>query len=242
VETSVKRRFGVGYGIKRADEVKQGGTAGVSSRPWMGWEIFYAHFEVEGGIPVFKEVFGRDEKRMLIMMSTLFILGIATGCFFTAKFPDVTSRFLNKLYQSMYHLAQLSGWRLVIGIFLNNLRVSLILLAVGALLPFIPGLVLFFNGWVIGVVFQSILATKTVGLYTLLKLSFPHGILELPAVIFAAMAGTLLGLRNWRYWLKGTQSVSCKAMLTYAGIWLAIVIVLLVPAAIIEVFITPEFV
>ena len=189
-----------------------------------------------------KQVFGREEHRTLILMVTLFALGIATGCFFSVQFPDTTNGFIKEIFRKMQHILQLSGWRLAIGIFLNNLRVSLILLVIGALLPFVPGLIIFFNGLMIGIISQNFLSTQTIGLYSLLMSLLPHGVLEIPAVVLAAMAGTLLGKRNWHCWLKGTQSMGCKAMLHYAGMWLLIITVLLAPAAIIEVFITPELI
>ncbi|OGO40463.1 MAG: hypothetical protein A2147_09185 [Chloroflexi bacterium RBG_16_57_8] len=109
-----------------------------------------------------------------------------------------------------------------------------------AMSPFllaIPLFALVFNGWVIGAVAGSVIAEESVGY--LLKGLLPHGILELPAFFMGQAAalnfGTAAMLAVFRPETRAQLMTALRLNLRY----LLIALVLLVPAALIETFVTP---
>lgn len=125
-----------------------------------------------------------------------------------------------------------------LGIFLNNLQASLLMVLGGITLGLLTAFALFTNGVLIG--FVATPAVAETGLFGTLLLLVPHGIFELPAVFIAAAIGfrvaVLLGnrLRGHRDQLRPTPTEQHQL-----GVLAGVAIALLVVAAVVEVYVTP---
>ncbi|GGE20681.1 hypothetical protein GCM10011571_23320 [Marinithermofilum abyssi] len=127
-------------------------------------------------------------------------------------------------------------------IFLNNLRASAVMIGLGIFLGIFPALALISNGLMLGVVLGQ--ASRETGLHPLVVFAtsiLPHGILELPAVIFAAAYGIRLGITFARWslsWISPERLLQSKEdwQSLFARIPYAVggIVVMLVLAALIE--------
>lgn len=189
-----------------------------------------------------RPVFRRKEGIALGISIILFIVGIIVGSYLVKAYPQLIKEIIQEAFKNFQRLLNLSGWRLALGIYLNNLRVAILLFLVGAIIPILPSVIIFINGLFIGIVAEEYLAATSATMTSFLLALAPHGIFELPAIFLAAAIGSILGWDNWRAWLTGTPHPGWKTTLRYAWVWFLIVGLLLIPAAIIEVFLTPAFI
>jgi len=119
-------------------------------------------------------------------------------------------------------------------IFANNSFVSLLSMFSSLLPPFFlsPPLLLSVNGYVVGVVVHSTHSP----LLAILSI-LPHGILEVPMVIFAVSMGTKIGVEVVKY-IVGKKSEVRKNIIRSARTFVFLLLPLLLFAAFIEVFIS----
>ena len=122
-------------------------------------------------------------------------------------------------------------------IFIKNISAMLISFVLSPLLGLVPVLTLAVNGWLIGFISVVVVQEESVG-YILAGL-LPHGIFELPALIIAQAAalsfGTMVILALFKRERRGLLLPNLKRSLRY----LIIACALLLPAAIIETYVTP---
>lgn len=123
-------------------------------------------------------------------------------------------------------------------IFLNNLRACLLLFIGGASFGVLTIVILSINGALIGAIIELTLPEK--GAFWVAAALIPHGIFEIPAILFASSLGILLGEELWRE-LHGSGNAAATAR-RLGMQFVRLVIPLLLIAAIIEAFITPEIV
>ena len=122
-------------------------------------------------------------------------------------------------------------------IFLKNVSVLLISFALSPIFCLLPILTLTVNGWLLAFVSVIVSQEKSIG-FVLAGL-LPHGIFELPALILGEAAALSFGaVVILALFKKGRRSLllpSLKRNLRY----LIVALALLLPAAIIETYITP---
>ena len=122
-------------------------------------------------------------------------------------------------------------------IFLKNVSVLLISFVLSPILCLIPILALTVNGWLIAFISVAVVREESLGF--LLAGLLPHGIFELPALILGQAAalsfGAMVVLTLFKKERRNLLLPSLKQNLKYFGVALA----LLLPAAIIETYITP---
>lgn len=183
----------------------------------------------------------RDLKFASSFLGIAFILGIIIG-FNTSKADTEGAKALfSMIKQLLKPLLLLKGWRLVLGIYLNNLRVCSLLFLISIISPFsLAFLGLFANGFIVGLVLW-ISNGKTHNMLQLLISLLPHGVLELPAVILAASTGSIIGLELVRFFIGKIGWIDQRKLDIPKNIWFwaVAIIFLLIPAAIIEVFVSP---
>jgi len=127
----------------------------------------------------------------------------------------------------------------IIFLFLKNSLTALIAFALGPLLLITPILVLFLNGFVLGMVGNAV--ASQVSFAAALASLLPHGIFELPALVFASAAGLRLGLaaiRKVRAAISHTQFSIAPDLAKSFKLFMAAIILLLV-AAVVETYVTP---
>ncbi len=187
--------------------------------------------------------------RYILIAAVLFIAGIATGL----TLPDDGISYIEESLQSLDDLAESStgypDWQMGVVLFGNNTRMAIGVSMLFASIPLLGSVYamgsMLLNGALIGVV-ATILDKPPSYLFAGLA---PHGIFELPAIIIAAG----VGLRSNIVLVKGilaaardTESRSIDILKEHAreviGAWsvMYLVLVLLVIAALIEAYITPE--
>ena len=173
--------------------------------------------------------------RTLIIISTcLFCAGLASGFFFT---PDKLG--LSEEISSLERLAQtLTPFHIstVIFIYLKNLLALVISLLLGPFLCLAPIFTLLLNGWVISFVSLPLIRSGSVALLVVGIL--PHGIFEIPALILGEAIALGFGLAILSLVAKRKWNM-LGAVFRQNLRYFIIVIVLLIPAAFIETFITP---
>ncbi len=134
-------------------------------------------------------------------------------------------------------LAPLPQASIFIFIFIKNVSAVLISFILSPVFCLVPVLALTINGWLIGLVSTSIIQEKSLG-YLLAGL-LPHGIFELPAFIMgeavALSFGVAVTLALFRKERRKLLLPNLRKNLKY----LLIALALLLPAAIIETYVTP---
>lgn len=177
-------------------------------------------------------------KRWIFVAVCLFGIGMAIGLARPVAIADLLAEDLEALRElaAMLGPFQVST---AIFIFLKNVSVLLLSFIFSPILCLLPILALILNGGLLSFVSVAVVQQESVGL--LLAALLPHGIIELPALIigeaaalsFGALAITALVSKERRNRLLP----GLKQNLRY----LAIACILLLPAAIIETYITPLF-
>jgi len=175
-------------------------------------------------------------KTYLAASAVLFGLGILLGIYSPPGSGFMTQE-KSTLEEMVNLLAGLPPLLLAIAILLKNIIALAFSFAFSPLLGILPVLTLVINGWLVGVV--AVEATKQYSLGYFLAGVLPHGVIEIPALLIgeaAAMAfGVSLFFGIFRKNEPGYLAASFKKNLRY----LLIAMALMVPAALIETFVTP---
>ncbi len=177
-------------------------------------------------------------KRWIFIAILLFGLGGALGVVTPADVASLVT-------DDFAALKELSGILVpfslstAIFIFLNNVSVLLLSFALSPIIWLVPVLALTANGWLIAFVSVAVIEQESLGF--LLVGLLPHGIFELPAFIMGQAAalsfGTMAILSLFQKRRRGQLVPSLKRNLNY----LVVACALLLPAAIIETYVTPLF-
>ena len=171
------------------------------------------------------------------------ILLFAIGLIFGLATPDSTTSTIPEDIVALEEfgdmLASLPSILIAILIFVKNASVLLFSFALSPIFCLMPIMALTVNGWVIAVV--STIAVEKESLGFVLTALLPHGIVEIPALMLGEAAalsfGTIVTLSLFNKEKRGLVLPKFRQNLKY----LIIAIGLLLPAAIIETYITPLF-
>jgi stage II sporulation protein M len=181
-------------------------------------------------------------KWWILVAIGLFGAGIAFGL---ADPFNIAGTFYDEL-KGLLGLGQVEGlsgllspfsFTMFIFIFIKNVIVLLFSFAFSPIFCLMPVLALTFNGWLVAVVSSMTMREKSLG-FVLAGL-LPHGIIELPAFLIGEAAalsfGAMVILALFKKEKRNQLLPNLKQNLKYLGLALA----LLLPAAIIETYITP---
>ncbi|MBT6182922.1 stage II sporulation protein M [archaeon] len=123
-----------------------------------------------------------------------FLFSLAIFCFFFIVGFAYPEFFRSEIISFIKELEVLiegkSALELTNFIFFNNLKASAIAMVLGIAFGIVPFFVAVSNGYLLGFVSHEAVAAE--GLWTMMRL-FPHGIFELPAVLFSIALGMKLG-------------------------------------------------
>ena len=169
-----------------------------------------------------------------------FLSGIVLGFVLVLVFPSVLEKLLDFLSstfeEEIASLLSHNNLKTTALIFLNNIKSSLVLSIGGLVFGFLTLFGLFFNGLILGIIGGAlVLSGEVVLLFLTLT---PHGVFEIPAVLFAASWGLRFGLEWMLDKHKGKRKAVFKANLKGFVSFLPVLILLLVIAAFIEVYIS----
>jgi len=121
-------------------------------------------------------------------------------------------------------------------IFFNNSRVAIISAIGGVLFGIVPAGILFFNGFIVGIVLEYF-HSQGEGLLQLLLAIIPHGILEIPAFAVAGLGGV-----EWYFEIvrgRGTLRERFLNGFIKSMRMLVLALIMLLLAALVEAYITP---
>ena len=172
-------------------------------------------------------------KRWLLVATVIFVLGIAAGL---ATPPGFISEDIIGI-EDIESLTELSPSVLTIFILFKNGLALLLSFALSPLFLIVPFIALAINGWLLAVVSVTVLEEQSLAF--LLAGLLPHGVFELPAFIMAEAAalsfGTAVIAALFRKEKRGLVLPSFRQNARY----LAVALLLLIPAAPIEAYLTP---
>jgi stage II sporulation protein M len=163
----------------------------------------------------------------------LFIMSLIWGLRIS---PVIGDELLGELSQSLMPLQSLPSIVLFVVIFLNNAIKSLLAIVSGILIGIPSVFFLCFNGLTIGAIVSILQPDMGIGL--IIASLAPHGIIEIPALIFATALGTMIGFESLKYLIGRKSNVKLQlrqSLIIYAR-W---ILIALFVAALIEAFITP---
>ena len=174
-------------------------------------------------------------KRWLLVAIGLFSIGLVLGLTTPIDVTDLPAEDVTDELVDL--LASLPQSTLFVFIFIKNVSAVLISFVFSPIFCLAPVMALTLNGWLIGLVSTIVIQEKSLG-YLLAGL-LPHGILELPALIMgeavALSFGTTLILSLFKEERRRLLLPNLRKNLRY----LIIALVLFLPAAIIETYLTP---
>ncbi len=134
----------------------------------------------------------------------------------------------------------LTGFGLFVFLLLNNTLAVSLSFIFSPLFLILPVISLLMNGAVISLVSRVVLEESSIGF--LAAGILPHGIIEIPAYLLAHAAALSFGFTLLRALFKSDRRGSIGADLKASARWLGLALLLLIPAALIESFITPMFI
>ena len=176
-------------------------------------------------------------KRWIFVAIFLFGVGLVFGLATPTGIASLISKDIDALKELGGLLASLPLALVVVIIFIKNASVLLLSFALSPIFCLLPILTLTVNGWLLAFVSVIVSQEKSVG-FVLAGL-LPHGIFELPALIMGEAAalsfGTVMILALFKKERRSLLLPSLKRNLRYLMVALA----LLLPAAIIETYVTP---
>lgn len=176
-------------------------------------------------------------KRWIFVAIGLFGVGIASGLVTPVSAAELFSEDLAAIRELAAILGPFQITTAIL-IFLKNVSALLISFVFSPILCLVPILALTVNGWLISFISVAVVQEESLGV--LLAGLLPHGIFELPALIMGEAAALSFGA------LTIVALVSKKKDLLLPGLkqnlrYLLIACTLLLPAAIIETYVTPLF-
>jgi stage II sporulation protein M len=178
-------------------------------------------------------------KRWSFIAIFLFAIGLIFGLATPASITSAIAEDIAALEEFGGTLASMPSILVVILIFVKNTSVLLFSFALSSIFCLIPIMTLTVNGWIVAIV--STIAVEKESLGFVLAALLPHGIVEIPALILGEAAalsfGTMVTLSLFKKERRKLVLPNFRRNLKY----LMIAIGLLLPAAIIETYITPLF-
>ena len=176
-------------------------------------------------------------KRWIFVAIFLFGVGVAFGLSTPTGIARLISEDIAALKELAGLLASLPLALVVVIIFTKNALALLLSFVFSPIFCLLPILTLTINGWLLAFVSVIVSQEKSIG-FVLAGL-LPHGIFELPALILGEAAalsfGTVVILALFKKERRNLLLPSLKQNLRY----LVVALALLLPAAIIETYVTP---
>ncbi len=180
-----------------------------------------------------------EVKDPLVFSVIFYVLFAFVGYAMAETYPDQIAMYLEELGKMVSSVAELSIVGILFFIFLKNIFVAFLASLGGILFTLLPVVIIVANGLVLGIVFHLVTYLESTEYFFLGIL--PHGIVELPAILFSTAIGIWLGGSFFRFLFFGTETrSSLKEKAKRAlGTYILIIVPLLFLSALIEVFGTP---
>lgn len=177
------------------------------------------------------------KRNIIISLSITFLLAIFLGYFLLNE--ELAQKFSYEFIKNKENIL-INGKISSIGLFINNVRASFIMVVIGFIpFLFLPYFGAFANGFIIGAI-GKMLTFKKMNLFkTFLMGILPHGIFEIPALIYAMFLGVTFCLNITKKLLKKDRENFSDLFRKNIMNFVKIVVPLLIIAALIEAYVTP---
>jgi len=180
-------------------------------------------------------------KHYFIASTLVFVLSMVLGAGYSEQFQAFIESQLKGIQQIVESISTTENpqWSMFWFIFFNNIIKSLLIIGMGALFGVLPLFFLIANGLLLGYV--AAVSAQKESIWFVIKALVPHGIIEIPAIIFAAAFGLRFGvliLKSLGSMFNSSRSTQTKDQLRSFVKALvpvfAIIVVSLTVAAVIE--------
>ncbi len=178
-------------------------------------------------------------KWWLFIAVFLFGIGLGLGLVSPTDITALLYQDVAALEKFAHFLAPLPRSSVLVIIFLKNVSAVLISFVLSPILCLVPIMALSINGWLVGLVSTTVIREKSVG-YLLAGL-LPHGIFELPALIMGEAVALSFGAAVILALFKKKRGNLVLSNLIQNLRYLVVALILFLPAAIIETYVTPLF-
>ena len=176
-------------------------------------------------------------KRWFFIATILFGGGLGLGLATPPIVVELMAEEMAAFEQLADFLAPLPKPSVFAFIYIKNVSALMISFAFSPILCLAPVMALTVNGWFIGLVSTLVIQEKSLG-YLLAGL-LPHGIFELPAFILGEAVALSFGTTVILALFKGEMRKQLLPNLRRSIRYLVIAFILLLPAAVIETYVTP---
>ena len=176
-------------------------------------------------------------KKWVFVAIFLFSIGLVFGLATPTSFASLISEDITALEELIDFLASLPPALTAIFIFIKNASALLLSFVFSPIFCLPPILALTVNGWLLG--FISVLVSREKSVGFVLAGLLPHGVFELPALIMGEAAALSFGIVVILALFKKERRSQLVPSLKQNLKYLVIALALLVPAAIIETYVTP---
>ena len=166
----------------------------------------------------------KDSRKYIYFSIVLFLICVFFGFAFSSHLGILDQLLKNIIDQT----SGLSGVRLILFIFSNNLNVSFLVVFLGSILGIFPFLNAISNGVVLGYVFSKVYQVS--GFADFWRI-LPHGIFELPALFISMGLGIKLGFFIFS---KDKINELRKRFISSLKVFFFVIAPLLIVAAVIE--------
>lgn len=178
----------------------------------------------------------------VLIAIVLFVIGLGIGLIISATMPEGVTELISEELSALEELAALFTpfqATTVVFIFFKNASALVFSFIFSPILCLLPFLALILNGLLIS--FISVLVAQEESIGLVLVGLLPHGIFEIPALIIGEAAALSFGAATIMALFSKTKKISLLSNFKQNLKYMLIAFVLLIPAAIIETFITPLF-
>lgn len=177
-----------------------------------------------------------DTKKWFMILLGIFMLSAFAGYYSSIIFRDLAEKSVENLFSEFSFVSNLEHYEIALFIFFNNALKSFVAMVLGLFFGIVPILFILFNGFVVGVVAGYF--SSEAGIFSILLLLIPHGILEIPAVLLSCAYGVELGIGFYRT-LKGKKLDLREEMYDKIKKFGRNVVPILAIAAVVETYVTP---
>ncbi|MBI2644672.1 stage II sporulation protein M [Candidatus Uhrbacteria bacterium] len=137
------------------------------------------------------------QKNWLRGVLILFCVGIVSGAGAYSIVPDLQNQIAD-MFREIIGDTFTFDFAMVLRIFVNNTTAALIMIFGGVFFGLVPFFAIFFNGFIMGYIIVGSFFAFPVSILKTLYFSFatiiPHGIFEIPAILFSAALGMRFGI------------------------------------------------
>ena len=181
--------------------------------------------------------FGGGFWRFVAGLLLIFLAASFFGYAYSLHNPENTLQIVKKLAEHIGSPPS-SDFHTFLKIFTNNTMVAVLSMISGLLFGIGPWLIMAFNGFIAGVVVGFVTETGKYSFTQTLLGLLPHGVIEIPALAIAGAAGIIW----YREIVKGDGNGAerFKRGMKKALMMLALSVLLLFIAALIETYVTPK--